>query len=217
MKHTIYAVALGIGLSLSLPGEAATRQYPVYPVQGEIALDGKMDDDAWQGAPRGTDFFPFLGAEDVQKTEFKILYDKANLYFGIRVSEADPGKQVLARQDNESVWLDDSIEIFLQPGARKYYRVGVNAAGRRSDIAVSAAVGRGSDAWVLEVRVPFASLPESPTTDKPMRGNICRNTLTRQPVRHSSWAPVDRSFHESYNFAEFRLVPAPASPDRIET
>lgn len=205
-------VLLWMVLSMVLAGRvaAATRHYPVYFTEGPVAPDGRLDEPAWAGAPTGTDFFPWGDGRNVQRTEFRILYDAANLYVGIRLHEADMAAQVLGEVDDGRVWANDSVEIFLQPSDRKYYRVGVNALGRRSDSTVAAGARRGDREYLLEIRIPFASLPEDPAPGSVMRGNICRNTFTRDPARHSSWAPVVEGFGEPHNFAAFVLRPPSA-------
>ena len=87
----------------------------------------------------------------MQETEFQMLYDDSNIYIAIRAKESKMAAQVLVKEDNGRVWEDDSVEIFLQPGKKKYYRVGINALAKRSDTTVESA---SSAAAEMRLRCP---------------------------------------------------------------
>src|SRR4051812_1756963 len=53
--------------------------------QGEVAIDGRLDDAAWAAATPITDLIqssPDEGKPPTQRTEIRILYDAAALYIG---------------------------------------------------------------------------------------------------------------------------------------
>ena len=73
--------------------------------QGDIAIDGKLDDAAWASAKPITEFVqavPDEGKAPSQKTEIRILYDANALYIGARMYDSLGAKGVrgaLARRD----------------------------------------------------------------------------------------------------------------------
>lgn len=190
----------------------AERRYPVFPLRGKIALDGKLDEPAWQGAPWAGDFLPLRPSEKIQQTRFKILYDASALYLGVEATERYIDALRTDRDDGERVWQDDSSELFFhaEPG-EKYCRVGVNSAGRRSDTRVRAHASYQPAAYVLEIVIPVSVLGAAATPGTMIRGNVCRNCLTTRDGKHSTWAPLDAQFHEPENFAEFHIRPEPVS------
>ena len=190
----------------------AQRRYPVYPLRGKIALDGKLNEPAWQGAPWAGDFLPLRPSEKIQQTRFKILYDASALYLGVEASERYIDALRTERDDGERVWQDDSLELFFQVrDDGKYCRIGVNAAGRGSDTHVRAHASCQAAAYVLEIAIPFSVLGAAVTPGTVIRGNICRNCLTTREGKHSTWAPLDAQFHEPENFVELHIRPEPVS------
>ena len=58
------------------------------PLQGEIRLDGRLDEAVWQTAPPATDFRqaqPHEGQPATQRTEVRFAFDAAALYVGARM------------------------------------------------------------------------------------------------------------------------------------
>src|SRR5262245_28653626 len=58
------------------------------PRAGEIALDGRLDDAAWNAATPVTDFRQFdpdEGKPGTQRTEMRFLFDDGSLYVGARL------------------------------------------------------------------------------------------------------------------------------------
>ena len=75
------------------------------PRQGEITIDGRLDESAWAAAKPITELSqssPEEGKPASQKTEIRILYDAAALYIGARMYDSLGAKGVrsaLARRD----------------------------------------------------------------------------------------------------------------------
>src|SRR5256885_10725013 len=73
--------------------------------QGEIIIDGRLDESAWAAAKPITELSqssPEEGKPASQKTEIRILYDAAALYIGARMYDSLGAKGVrsaLARRD----------------------------------------------------------------------------------------------------------------------
>src|SRR5258706_15038267 len=73
--------------------------------QGEITIDGRLDDAAWAKATPITELVqssPDEGKPPSQKTELRILYDEGAIYIGARMYDSLGAKgvrSVLARRD----------------------------------------------------------------------------------------------------------------------
>jgi hypothetical protein len=77
MYRLVTAIAFVSGLASSALAEHRAR---AVRLKGTIAVDGKLDEPAWQSAPRHKGFtqrFPNDGAKASYETSFSVLYDDA--------------------------------------------------------------------------------------------------------------------------------------------
>ncbi len=94
------------------------RQYATAERNGEIIIDGKLDDEAWDQVDWTGDFiqrFPDYGVAPTEQTQFKILYDAKFLYVGVRAFDSDPSAIVkrLSRRDGfEGDWVEINIDSY---------------------------------------------------------------------------------------------------------
>ncbi|MBI2300713.1 MAG: carbohydrate-binding family 9-like protein [Armatimonadetes bacterium] len=152
--------------------------------------------------------------------------DAARLYVGWCVPRV-PGAPlaVPARKRDGSLWEDDSIEIFLDPGDshREYYQFILNAAGAIFDGHVRDAawnadckVDTVSDdsAWSGILSLPFASLGTPPPADGAVWGfnvGFDRSPAQRPDAGWGSeepnltWSPLEATFHEPEGFGQVRF------------
>ncbi len=142
--------------ALGLPGAggAAVRPEPgvpstsfrVVPAHGPIALDGRLDEPAWDGAEMVSDFLqfePIEGAPPGRRTEVRVLQGVDGLYIGAHLfDEPEQVMATLGRRDelNQADWFIVSIDS--QFDRRTSWVFGVNAAGVQLD-AVRAGGGGG--------------------------------------------------------------------------
>jgi cyanophycinase len=103
-------------------------KYEVKRAKSRIAIDGKLDDAAWQGAQAVEFLFPWdfqKGAK--QKTAAKVLWDDEFLYVGYDCEDAD----IVAHFDkrDDPTYRDDAVEIFINPNPANpyYYGLEMNA------------------------------------------------------------------------------------------
>ena len=150
-----------------------------------------------------------------QKTVAGVLYDSNALYFGVECFEKDMKNIKMAEDNNSSfLWKDDCVEIFLDPtcSGSSYYHFVANAAGKtgrprmsapqQSDNTWQAAVTRTNDRWILEARIPFATLGVKPWRGSTWQLNIGREEQPLQEI--SSWSEMLVTFHEPSRFG--RLI-----------
>ena len=74
---------------------------------GNLRIDGILDDEAWQRVRFVSDFVqrdPDEGAEATEQTEFSVLYDDEYLYVGIMAHDSEPEgiRSILSRRDEET-------------------------------------------------------------------------------------------------------------------
>ena len=178
-----------LAFALALPASAQTTTnasvHPTVPPVataalrgGDVVIDGKLDETAWQAAQPLTQFRqtqPTEGAPASQRTEVRILYDQDALYIGARLYDSLGAAGVrapLARRDqliNNSSLTSDKIAIVLDPYHNHRDRVWfeVNPAGVRGehvsgdasfDPIWEAAATIDAQGWSAEMRIPFSQL-----------------------------------------------------------
>lgn len=128
----------------------------------------------------------------IEKTSVKLLYDDKNLYlFFSGVARGHKSRTVRAHTPEQKPWVDDSYEIFLDPGFTKkdYFQFVVNSAGTQYRMhsttktyrntnfpsSWSVKVKNESDSWSLECAIPFADLGKKPKGGEVWGLNISRN------------------------------------------
>jgi hypothetical protein len=141
-------------------------------------IDGRLNDNVWNEALPFTDFKmvePYPGSNSSEKTEVRIIYDKNDLYIGIRCYDSEPRKIAANSMEHDKAEekTDDQISILLDPfqDKRNAYLFIVNPRGARSEgfatgehfslawdgiwEAKSHIDGEG---WSTEIRIPFKTL-----------------------------------------------------------
>ncbi|HUP02192.1 MAG TPA: DUF5916 domain-containing protein [Gemmatimonadota bacterium] len=148
------------------------------PVEGEIELDGRLDEPVWQRAPAVTRFIqrePEEGAPATQRTEVRFAYDDNTLYIGARMFDDRGEEGIVSRlvrrdADADSDQLTISFDTFLDHLGETQFTV--NPAGVRGD-----AFGPGGShldpswnpvwraksqidslGWTAEIAIPFSQL-----------------------------------------------------------
>ena len=150
---------------------------------GPIAIDGRLDEEAWARAPTAGAFLqrqPSEGAAATEPTEMRVLFDDGAVYVGVRLRDGEPrriGRQLSRRDDVAEA---DSFSLFLDPHHDHLTGVEfqVSAAGVQRDAAVyddsfetdawdavwESAVAVDSEGWVVEMRIPLSQLRFSAAT-----------------------------------------------------
>jgi len=107
---------------------------------GEIVLDGRLDEKAWEAATPATTFmqsYPKPYAAPTDSTIVRVLYDDAALYVGVRMKDAHPDSIAaqLARRDATGIysdWLHLIIDSYHD--RRTAFRFSVNPKGVKKDV-----------------------------------------------------------------------------------
>jgi len=142
-----------------------------------VAVDGRLDDEAWASVPAFTDFTqrdPEEGQPATERTELRLLYDDDALYVGARLLDTEPDRIVkrLSRRDESAE--ADRFSIYLDPRRDRLtgVRFEVSAAGVQNDEIIYndtwmddswdavwlSAVHHDEQGWSVEMRIPFSEL-----------------------------------------------------------
>jgi hypothetical protein len=176
----------------ALGAQQASSTHPTPPPvavaaqrEGVIAIDGRLDEAAWQRATPITEFRQFQPAEGdapLLATEVRILYDGEALYIGARMSDPLGARGIrapLARRDqllpasgdngSFNSLTTDKFVVVLDPYHNHLDEAWfeVNPAGVRGDQfngdpswdpVWEAAAHIGADGWTAEMRIPYSQL-----------------------------------------------------------
>ncbi len=221
----------GMALLTAVAACAAPAGRPVYPCYRPAVapvMDGKLapEDPAWGGIPSVTGFSRLGdGFTLAKQTVVQACWDDAALYVGVVCEEPDAALLRPQMTDGGDFWMEDSIELFVQPGpSAQVFQFGVTPSGAKGghegypDITKLTTAARvGPDFYCLEVRIPFEAL----RTGRPKLGDqwlagFCRNiTTTNSGGDHfTCWPPLQTAFLEPEHFATLGFMgPAPGATE----
>jgi hypothetical protein len=102
------------------PAGADLIQIPAQPMPDGAprpVVDGKVNDESWIGIEPYTNFIqtdPIEGAPASERTEVRVLFDKANLYIGVIAFDSEPGKIVVTQSRRDAdITESDAIIVVL--------------------------------------------------------------------------------------------------------
>lgn len=199
------------GPDRAAPFRASARSALAVRRSGPIAIDGRLDEEAWRAAPVVSGFIqkdPFDGEPALEDTEVRILFDDDALYIGARLLDSEPGRvsRQLVRRDQEGN--ADFFEVSLDPNLdrRTGYQFTVSAANVQVDRYLyddtredgawnavwSSEVHHDTWGWSVEIRIPLSQLRYDPARGPQTWGvNFSRRrTLTNE---RSYFSPETRS------------------------
>jgi hypothetical protein len=197
-----------IGKSISLPPEKAQ---PVRATRFEKppVIDGKLDDDVWQGATVFRDFYQFRPGDNIapsKPTEVLMGYDAKFLYFAFRAhDEAGKVRATVAKRDQ--VFDDDTVGMYLDTfnDRRRAFIILFNPFGIQADGIFTEDQGEDysfdlvmdskgavtDDGYTVEVAIPFKSLRYEAGKGK-MWGIHFLRQIKRLNNETDSWMPISR-------------------------
>jgi hypothetical protein len=202
--------------------EGAQMTYPCYRPSVAPVPDGDIaGDPGWRDIPAATGFSVLGGTyAALKQTDARACWVDEALYVAMSCEEPDAPLIKPTVPDGGPAWLDDGVEIFVQPaGSGHVYQFVITAGGARGsgevfpDIAqVQVGAKIGHDAYSVEARIPYSILGARPAVGGRWRGNFCRNIFTKESGgdQFTSWAPLRSRFMEPENFAVLAFLgPAP--------
>jgi hypothetical protein len=133
-RSTLAAAALFLLVAgQSLAGQAFTQDgllshYAVPRAVAPIAVDGRLDEFAWETAEQINGFSRILNeyGQILHPTRAKMLWDDENLYFAFACQ--DPDIWAIFGQRDDALWEEEVVEVFIDPDGdgRDYLELEVN-------------------------------------------------------------------------------------------
>jgi len=206
------------------------KVYPCPKASGAIAVDGVLNEAAWQAAPLVTGFTWYDKPELLPVQAFvRVLYDDRALYFGVTCDEPLVDKLVPVAQgrDVHAMFGGETIEIFVDPKHDgNYYQFAANAAGSVWDshgsdatwnaaVAAAAKVDPAGKQWTLEFAVPWEDLGVAPNAGAIVGFNVCRDRHLGNAREWSNWSQTQANFHDPERFAHLVLGATPEQLARL--
>ena len=218
------------------PPRSPKQAVAVPASDGEVHLDGRLDETIWQTAPPVTDFIqkePVEGAQPDDPMEVRLVYTSGALYVGARMSSPSRSaiQAPLSRRDDveQSEYLLISLDTYLNH--RTAYCFGVTASGVRLDHfhpsddeenqdlefdPVWEARTQITDAgWTAELWLPYSQLRFNAAPEQVWGLNIKRSIPSRNEENY--WSLVPRTVQGwSSRFGELSGIRDTRPSRRIE-
>jgi len=125
---------------------ALPRIYHCPRVQGPLALDGFLNDPAWQHVPWTDDFMDITGDVALAprfRTRVKMAWD--DTYFYVAAEMEEPHVWGTITKQNEVMFHDNDFEVFIDPDgdSKNYYEFEINALGTIWELSLPAPYSEG--------------------------------------------------------------------------
>ena len=183
MIRRLIAFACGVVSLCAATAQAQTPQLIAVPTTELIAIDGVLDEAAWQTAQTIDTLRqrePDEGAPASERTQVRVLYSSTRLYVGITCFDSNPEAIVVSRFDRDAkLDADDRVSLLFDTfhDRRNAFVFQINAVGARFDQIIS---DEGQDrnpdwngiwyartrltpqGWTAEVAIPFQTLSFAP-------------------------------------------------------
>ena len=179
-----------------------------------IAVDGIMDEKAWQEAEVASNFFmitPMDTSFSKVKTDVRMSYDEEQLYIIVINYHASDGPYMVESLRRDfNFGKNDNFLLFMDPfdDLTNGFSFGANAAGAQWDGQMSngntidlswdnkwvSKVKNYEDRWVFEAAIPFKSIRYKKGIQE---WGINFSRLDLKTTEKSGWAPVPRQFPSS--------------------
>lgn len=176
-----------------------------------LAIDGKINEEAWKSAPIATDFVMFepdngKSISESKKTEVKVMYDNNAVYVLAVLHDEEPDKisRELTNRDEFGVADNFSISINGNNDGQQDFRFFVSAAGVQMDCLATennedfnwdaiwdSEVKITDFGWVVEMRIPYAALRFSKDIKQIWGINFKRDILRGAIDQSYTWNFVD--------------------------
>lgn len=135
--------------SLAYSGRANRIQVPIPRLEGQVQVNGTLDEPVWARAARLMGFSqyqPVDGQPAQEPTEVLVWYAADAIYFGIRAREVHGDVVRATRANRDNIASEDHVQLLLDTNndRRLAYVFGVNPLGVQQDGTRSSAFGGGA-------------------------------------------------------------------------
>ncbi len=177
-KNFLPCITALLTFILGIPASAQEKWQPLVPYKTDTApvIDGILDDQVWQKAPRETGFktySPDYGIDMVENTVVYYAYDRENLYFAFKCYDSQPSKIKASINSRDNIRPDDWICINLDTfnDHQSLYALYCNPLGIQADSKFEGGeedfsvdvvwYSEGTideEGYAVELRIPFKSI-----------------------------------------------------------
>ena len=183
-------------------------------IQGEIKVDGVLDEPEWELAEPAVDFIqqkPILGTPATEPTEVRLLYDDRNLYVGVYCFDSRGRAGITVNDITKDFYTLDSdgfqIVLDTYDDDRNSFLFATNPAAGRFDMQIGADGDAGNtswdgvwfvetlisdEGWQAEMAIPFKTLRFRQGDSMIWGVNFERRV--RSKFEDSHWAPLPPPF-----------------------
>jgi hypothetical protein len=192
----------------------AERVVEAVRVEGEIVVDGILEEPEWKAAKPATDFIqklPATGEPATEPTEVRLLYDDNSLYVGVYCFDS-AGKSGIVVNDIRHDFFtfnSDGFQIVIDTynDNRNAFLFATNPAAGRFDMQIGADGNRGNwdwdgiwfveteiteTGWQVEMAIPFKTLRFKKLEEQVWGVNFERRV--RRKFEDSYWSPLPPQF-----------------------
>jgi hypothetical protein len=107
--------------------EEEVGHYTCYRTNEAIHIDGRLDEDSWQKAPKSPRFVDLVTGESAPlDTRMAALWDEDNLYTGFWIEESHVQAKFAER--DSPIYMENDVEVFIA-GKDCYYEFEISALG----------------------------------------------------------------------------------------
>jgi hypothetical protein len=185
------------------------KQYLIHKKKEQVVIDGKLNEDVWNGLPiaKGfTQFSPSFGidAEDYRKTEVKMFYNDKGLYVSAVLYD-NPELMMSQITQRDNFGQTDFFRLVINPNndAQNDTEFIVFSSGAQADAISAPSIGRDfgwnavwdsavkhtENGWQLEMMIPYRSL-RFPEAEVQTWGIQFRRFFRRERSEYS-WNPIN--------------------------
>jgi hypothetical protein len=198
-------------------------------------IDGRLDDAEWKDATPLEGFWHADRAanEASTLTTAYMAYDDDNLYIAFRNDEPHlDERHAKTTQRDGNIWSDDCVEAFIVPPKGQGVHLGVNSLNTQGDLALvrneagdihqdkswngqwQSATATADKAWMVEMKIPFATLKAHPKPGEVWKIDLCRERYVGLP-QYTHWNRAVGGFGIIEKFASLRFEKDQARLERF--
>jgi hypothetical protein len=203
-------------------------------VHGGVKIDGILDEDTWDRAPRSggfTQFQPDEGEPASESTFVRVAYDDEALYVGMQMYDSEPD-EIICRLTRRDRWVEgDLVHVIVDShhDHQTAYAFTLYASGTQRDSYYFNEIFSDEDwdavwdaetqlrdwGWTAEIRIPFHCLRFT-CEDNPVWGiYFSRNIGRKNELARWVYIPESASGFVSH-FGHLRGLDGLDPPDRLE-
>jgi hypothetical protein len=191
-------------------------------VEQKLAIDGRLDEPAWDRVPFSSGFVTRHGHAAMAQTGVKVLHDDRHLYLAFACADPATARIKAQAADTSEFWVtrDDVLVMLLQPRGERptYFQLGFNTEGVQFHQKVVggdrdyaplpgwyAKTAVASDGlWTAEVVIPKAMLGLEAGERPDFRANFHR-VFRDHKIEHGSWSYSASNWHATEDFGRIVL------------